>query len=350
MVRTMPSFLLVRFSSLGDVALATAAARLLKERRPGCRVVLATKAAYGPLLAAQPDLDEVWTLGPEGLAGLLRRTRAARFDAVVDLHANTRSRVLAAFSGSAVARWRPEAWNRRLRVLRPSRVRPWPDPVYVRYAAAAARALGEPLGRAPLPRLGVAAEAAEWAEAWLRDRGLRPGQRLLVVAPGAAWPTKRWGLHHLAQCLDLVSEFERVAFLLTGSPSEAPLLDALEGACRKSRPLLRRCEGDTADLSRLAALLARGHAFLGNDSGPMHVAAALGVPVTALFGPTVGAFGFFPAGEGHRVFERDLGCRPCSLHGSRNCPLGHHDCMETLEPFEVAAHLRRVLGLEAPPR
>jgi heptosyltransferase-2 len=79
----------------------------------------------------------------------------------------------------------------------------------------------------------------------------------------------------------------------------------------------------------------------------MHVAEALGVPITALFGPTVRAFGFYPQGDGHRVFEQDLACRPCSVHGSPACPLGHHACMEKTEPFDVSQHLRRQLGLEA---
>jgi heptosyltransferase-2 len=344
----MEKVLFLRFSSLGDVVLATAAARLVRERRPGARVVFATKAAFAPILAAQPDIDEVWTLEPGGLAALAAKIRAAKFDAVVDLHANLRSRVLGLWSGAPLTRWDSRGLNRRLRVWAPSLVRGSPGPVSLRYVRATAKALGVDCdaASAPLPRLGVDPDAAAWAGGWLKSQGLASGTKLLAVAPGAAWATKRWGVDHLAQCLDLVSEFDRVRFLLLGSVREAPLLDAVQAAMRKSRPLALRSERETGDLRRLAALIARSDRFLGNDSGPMHVADALGVPVTALFGPTVEAFGFYPQGPDRKVFERDLACRPCAVHGTPTCPLGHHDCMQTIEPFDVALHLRRALGLE----
>jgi heptosyltransferase-2 len=75
----------------------------------------------------------------------------------------------------------------------------------------------------------------------------------------------------------------------------------------------------------------------------LHLAEALGIPSTALFGPTVRAFGFFPQGPGHRVFERDLDCRPCSVHGTETCPLGHHHCLLQLQPEDINAHLKHVL-------
>ena len=339
--------LLLRFSSLGDVVLATAAARELKRLRPGVRVVFAAKAAFAPILEGQPDIDEVWVLDQGGFLGLLKRVRAERFDLVLDLHSSLRSRALSALSGAPVTRWQSFGLNRRLRVSAPFLSLAEPAPVATRYAQAAARALGEAWAPpAPLPRLEVASEAAAWAGDWLHQQGWVAGQKLLAVAPGAAWATKRWRPEHLAQCLAMVSEFDKVRFVLLGSPKEAALIDEVLGFMKKGRANALRADHATGDLRRLASLIRRCDHFLGHDSGPMHVAEALGVPITALFGPTVRAFGFYPQGEGHTVFERDLACRPCSVHGSERCPLGHHDCMETLEPFEVAQHLRRRLGLE----
>lgn len=349
----MSGFLILRFSSLGDVVLATSAARRIRARRPDARVVLATKAQFAPLFLGHPDIDEVWPLERRGLGPLVDRVRSEGFEAVVDLHANWRSRLVAALSNAPVARWESRGLNRRLRVWAPFLKLEEPPAVAVRYARAADRALNLAKGpasaadlSAALPRLGVDPAALAWAKDWLQAKGLRPGQKLLAVAPGAAWPSKRWGAEHLAQCLDLVAEFDRVLFLLLGSPAESPLMNSVAGYLKKSRACVLRSEQDTGDLRRLAALVSRADAFLGHDSGPMHVAEALGVPVTALFGPTVRGFGFFPQGPGHRVFERDLACRPCSVHGTEACPLGHHDCMQTLEPFDVSLHLRRVLGLE----
>jgi len=324
--------------------LATAAARAVKEQRPQARVILATKAAFAPLLEGQPDLDAVWPLEPEGLGALVRRARAARLDAVADLHSSLRSRVLSALAGAPVTRWESAALNRRLRVRSKGQGLAEPSPVYQRYGRAALKALGLRMDLpVPLPRLAVDPAAAAWAGAWLAGQGWTGAEPLLAVSPGAAWATKRWP--HLAACLKAVAQDGRVRILLLGSPAEGPLLDALsaELASLPLRPL--RADAETGDLRRLAALLARCRHFLGHDSGPMHVAEALGLPLTALFGPTVRAFGFYPQSPGATVFDRDLACRPCHPHGGERCPLGHHDCLAGLAPGPVSAQLRRALGL-----
>lgn len=343
-----PSILIVRFSSLGDVVMATSAARYIRARWPEAKVYFATKPAFAPILEAQPDIDEVWALDKDGLGALARRASAAGVNAYLDLHGSIRSRVLELRLNVPVTkRWVSRGLNRRLRVSMPFLKLFEPEPVLRRYVEAAAAVIGEaPSGDTPLPRLAVAPEAKQWADGWLRQQGWREGQRLLAVAPGAAWATKRWGLEHLAQTLSMVSEFDKVRFVILGSPAEAELCRSLKAAMKKGADNAFVAAEETRDLRRLAALISLSHGFLGHDSGPMHVAEALGVPITAIFGPTVRAFGFYPQGPGHRVFEQDLACRPCSVHGSAACPLGHHACMEKTEPFDVSRHLRQQLGLE----
>jgi heptosyltransferase-2 len=342
------AILIVRFSSLGDVVMATAAARYLRAQRPGARLYFATKSAFAPVLEGQPDLDGVFDLGPEGLGGVVAMARAAKVEAVLDLHANWRSRGLAWRLSLPTVRWRAQGLNRRLRVSLPQLKLAEPLPVIQRYVEAASALLGEPAPKeTPLPRLGIVPEAKAWAEGWLAAQGLKPGQRLLAVAPGAAWATKRWGVDHMAQTLSLVSEFDKVRFVILGSPAENELCQALKNAMKKGSENAFVAAEETRDLRRLAALISLSQGFLGHDSGPMHLAEALGVPITAIFGPTVRAFGFYPQGPGHRVFDQDLDCRPCAVHGSEVCPLGHHKCMEQTEPFDVARYLRQQLGLEA---
>jgi heptosyltransferase-2 len=339
-----PKVLLLRFSSLGDVVLATAAARAVKEQRPAATVFLATKAAFAPLLEGQPDLDEVWPLEPQGIGALVRRARDQRLDAVVDLHSSLRSRAVAALAGAPVTRWESAALNRRLRVRFKARGLAEPAPVHQRYSRAALRALGLRLDLPPpLPRLFVDAASASWAGEWLAGRGWTGEQPLLAVSPGAAWATKRWP--HLAACLRDVARDGQVRLLLLGSRAEGPLLDALSADLGALPLPPLRADAETGDLRRLAALLERCRHFLGHDSGPMHLAEALGLPLTALFGPTVRAFGFYPQSPGAAVFERDLACRPCHPHGGERCPLGHHDCLAGLAPGPVSQRLRLALGL-----
>jgi ADP-heptose:LPS heptosyltransferase len=96
----------------------------------------------------------------------------------------------------------------------------------------------------------------------------------------------------------------------------------------------------------VAAALARCRAVITGDTGLGHLAEAVGVPVLALFGPTVPAFGFAPWRPESRVLERPLACRPCSLHGEKPCRYGHRDCLAGLSPEEVLAALS-ALGADA---
>jgi heptosyltransferase-2 len=105
----------------------------------------------------------------------------------------------------------------------------------------------------------------------------------------------------------------------------------------KEKPL--NWVGETT-LKELIALIGRCQTFLTNDSGPLHIAVATRVPTVAIFGPTTKELGFFPYGSGHIVIEKDLPCRPCSLHGTNKCPLDHFKCMNLITPEEVFEAVR----------
>src|SRR5262249_20750844 len=111
-----------------------------------------------------------------------------------------------------------------------------------------------------------------------------------------------------------------------------------------------RSEWFTEPLERVAALLGACRAAVSCDSGLMHLAAARGLPVVALFGSTAPELGFAPAGDGHAVLCRHERCQPCTLHGRDHCPQRHFRCMRELKPDEVAAALRARLGTPAAPR
>src|SRR5207245_7783151 len=103
-------------------------------------------------------------------------------------------------------------------------------------------------------------------------------------------------------------------------------------------------------LRELIAAVARCNVFLTNDSGPLHIAVATRVPTVAIFGPTTRELGFFPYGSGHRVIERALPCRPCSLHGGAKCPLEHFQCMKLIAPQEVFEAVQALLmRIPSPP-
>ena len=99
------------------------------------------------------------------------------------------------------------------------------------------------------------------------------------------------------------------------------------------------------DLGTLVAVIDRLALLVANDSAPMHVACARGVPVVAVFCATTPALGYGPYGPRATVVEADLACRPCARHGGTRCPRGTDDCMHLVPPAAVLAASRAALGL-----
>jgi heptosyltransferase-2 len=319
--------LLVRFGSLGDVILAGAAGQALARQRPDLDVTFLVKEEYADLVRAQPWARAVWTLGaadqgaPAATPALREKIRAGDFSAVVDLQTSPRSRALLA-GHARVFSWNAERWRRRrwvsLRWTRPHPVRP----AWLRFVDALAP-LGIDAALAEPPRLLAPPEAVAQAHATLAEW---PGGPITFLAPGARWPTKRWPEERFIEVgRRIAAGGGRV--LIGGDASDRTALPALD-RWAQGEPAARWYEGPLTGL--LALVRCAGRAIT-NDTGLMHLAAAAGVRVTAVFGSTHPALGFAPAGDGHHVLCAGLNCQPCTLHGRERCPLGHHDCVRRIE-------------------
>lgn len=282
--------------------------------------------------------------GPWGLLRTARRLRSLRFDAAIAVQRSLRTAVLLAAAGiplrvgfagapGAILYHRriggsgAHARDRLLSLLRGLGVDP-PEPP-------------------PLPRLRVDPRAARSVGEMLAAGGVRAGDRLLVLAPGSAWATKRWPAARFGEVARLLSpECEAVA--IVGGPADAALsaaaVEAL-GSGVDPRPVVVDLCGRT-DTAGLVAAIARASLVVANDSAAGHVAGALGRPVVSIFGPTVPSFGFAPLGPRTRVVEHALECRPCARHGGDACPLRTHACMESIEAAEVATAGRTLLREE----
>ena len=178
--------------------------------------------------------------------------------------------------------------------------------------------------------------------ALLHGAGVLAGERLIALAPGSVWATKRWPSYD-ALARELVARLPDRRVVVIGAIGDAPYAAAIGEAVQRrgGRPVVDA----TGKLSLLgsAALLARCAVLASNDSAPLHLASAMNTPTVALFGPTVPAMGFGPLAERHVVFGRDeLTCRPCSAHGGQTCPLGHWKCMRDVEPGDVAEQVANI--------
>jgi len=338
--------LFIRFSSLGDVLLATPAARGLKEALPGSRITFLTKAMYAPILEENPNIHRIARLedADDGgrLPGLVRLCRGlGRFDAVVDLHGNLRSRVAcASVSAQRVLRYSKGALQRRLWTLgwmRPEASAP-EHHVIRRYMEALV-----PLGVDPeptSPEIHLRPEEEEAAAGLLRKRGLGMSSSYAVLIPGARWPNKRWTIEGFAAAGRWLRDGMGIEPVVAGGAGEKERCDTVAEAIGGGTVCLA---GET-NLRELAALLKGARVAVGNDSGPGHIASAVGTPLVALFGPTSEVFGFRPFGSRSRVVSHDVSCRPCSLHGGESCPRGKRVCLDEIGPDEVIEAMRTVMG------
>ena len=161
-------------------------------------------------------------------------------------------------------------------------------------------------------------------------------EHLIGVNLGTTWETKRWSLENFADVITQIQKRFEARILLTGSTAEIPLGEALAQIAKVEAINLI---GKTT-LMQLGALIESCNLYLTCDSGPMHIAAAVGTPTIALFGPTSPAR-HGPYGENHKIIEKPVECRPCY---KRNCMRKDqpHLCMTEIDPNEVVTQILKM--------
>ena len=182
------------------------------------------------------------------------------------------------------------------------------------------------------------------AAAQARAAALQIPPGAIGLIPGARYATKRWPLERFVEVGRAFRAVVRGPVPVFFGPDEGALL--------ASWRVLWPSDGEwiavREDLATAAAALGMLGGAVSNDTGLAHLAAAMGTPVVVVLGPTVRAFGFTPAGEGHRVIENEgLSCRPCTLHGSEKCPRVHFRCMVDIDTGRVVDAARTATSASA---
>ena len=174
--------------------------------------------------------------------------------------------------------------------------------------------------------------------AWLAVRRQRPQARLVALAPAAAFgPAKEWPAAHYAALIEQLTQRYQAECVLVGSAGERPKCEAVLAASQ-ARALI--AAGET-NVGELVALLSLCDGFVGNDSGAMHVAGALGIPTVGLYGSTDPAR-TSPLGPKTRVLYHPIDCSPCQ---QRTCRFGHYNCLKQIAAEEVVQALDDLGGL-----
>ena len=310
---------------LGDAVMALPAIQAVREAHPGITVDVAARASVAPMFSLSGLADRVLTLKRN--ADDLAAVREGAYDTAILLPNSFNSALLAWRAGIA------ERWGYRGdgRTWLLTKAVPMPLRVHqVDYYRRLVAACGCP-SISDTPRLDASEKARRDGDALLRASGWNGEDRLLAMAPGAAYGTaKRWPVESYSALTDRLAS-EGVRVVLIGSGGDRSAAQALLAASRAAlRPL--DLVGRT-DLVTLAGVLARCERLVTNDSGAMHFAAALGIGVTAMFGPTRERE-TSPRGTGdQQCLIHDVWCRPCML---RECPLVHR-CMTGISVDAVYA-------------
>ena len=331
------NWLVFRLSALGDVLLTTGVLEYLHSEY-NWRFHVLTKDSFAPVFANNPAVELVLQLQEKHLrispmlALFMQLADTYAGWGLLDLHGTLRSRLLGAIWRGPVARYPKQGFARRIFLASGRR---WckklldHTTVAQRYAMAVTKDSID-AGRL-VPRMYLTdderRDARKRLEETFGDAALHAADGLphpvalhpYATHPGKAWPAEHW--HALVTDMDSAG----IPWIALGQG------DAMF-------PGRAEEYSNTTSVREAAALLAECRVLVTGDSGPMHISNAVGTPVVALFGPTTREWGFYPTGEKDRVLELPLDCRPCSLHGKKDCPI-HTKCLADISPETVLAHL-----------
>ena len=338
MTDSVRRLLLIKPSSLGDIVHAMPTLAALREQFPQARVTWLVKRQWAPLVEVIAGVDQVCSVS-EGLRGWLGRVpalRAAGFDLVVDLQGLFRSGAMARLTGCdhrigfANAReGSPMFYTQRVAV--PS----VPMHAVDRYLLVA-EALGATRPTQPRFEFVERSKDRGAVETMLARAGIVAQQPWVAMNVSARWETKRWPAQHFAVVADRLSEAHALPVVLIGGPAERPESLAVTALMRTKAIDLT---GQTP-VGLLPGLLRRASVLVTNDSGPMHIAAAVGTPVVALFGPT-DPVRTGPYGMGHVVLSHAVECRPCFR---RDCTRAVSlECLTAVRPEQVVRAVEQQL-------
>jgi lipopolysaccharide heptosyltransferase II len=338
--------LIAQTSFLGDVVLSTPVCAAVRRRYPDAHITLLVRPEAAGILDGHPHVDAVLTDDKRGqhrgigALRVLRQLRHGRFDVALALHKSFRTAwLLAAARIPRRIGFRQSAgWFLYHRCV---------DREASRHDVE--RNLGivagldiDPNTVITRPFVACSAAAAARFQAVLRTRGIAAGARLIGIAPGSAWATKRWTIDGYAALLAAIQEQLHATPVLLGAAPDVAVAESIQ---RVAGHLGVNLVGQT-DLALLVAAIDACAALVTNDSAPMHIAVARGTPVVAIFGPTVPQQGYGPYTDRAVIVQRDLSCRPCSRHGGAQCPIGTHACMKDVTASAVLAAVEGLLRRE----
>jgi heptosyltransferase-3 len=316
--------LVIKLRAIGDVLLSTPVVQNLHDHFPLAQIDFLTDKFAADVVIGNPWVSNVLTFDRknDSSVGMIRQVREKKYDLIIDLFSNPRSAIITKLSGARFRagfpfRWRKYAYN----IIIPPRAGNIHN---IDFNLDALRRLDIPVHHFQ-PYFPLEGWAKQFAAEWFRGENL-DGKQVVGLNPSGGWYTKRWGLEHYARLGDLIGQRYGASIIVLWGPGEEDDARFIQQRMKIPAHVISK-----TTLSQLGAIIHRCGFIVSNDSGPMHIAASLGIPTLGIFGPT-NPRQQGPYGDNHRwVRNEELDCLECSLTA---CPIGNI-CMTQLEVERV---------------
>lgn len=329
--------LFVRIDRIGDLVLSTPALKNIKRAYPDSRLVVLASPVNHSLLINNPNVDEVIVYDRHdsifNRIRVVRRLRDYEFDLAIDPYGDYElETALIAYVSGAIHRIGYASHGREI-LFNLSAPELEKSPHFVDLTMDVLKPLSsQDVDRTP--EIFLTNVEKTWAEGWLREKGM--GDRPVIgIHPGAYYETQKWPLESFAVVANQLREGYTLDLVVFGGPDDASLVDGLRSMVSEDLAVFTE-----PDLRRFGALLSCCGIFICNNSGPLHMAAALGTATISFMGPTIKER-WMPLGDIHTVLRMDdLPCIGCNVG---YCRIKTHDCMGLITPAMVMDAVKRVL-------
>jgi heptosyltransferase-2 len=321
------NILVIRFSSLGDILLTTPFLRVLRNKYPNSNIDYLVKNNFLDAIKLNPNINSIFSWQSDSeLKNKVQKLKKNNYDLVIDLQNNLRSKkVVKILNTNSVSYKKP---NIKKFLLVHTKIN------YLKDRRSIPQRFVDVVPNLKLDKKGL--------ELFLPDKNINNksfSNKTIGFAPGAFHYTKMWPIEYFVELGNKLVE-DGYSVLIFGGKSDQKLCRELQTKIKNSLDL-----STDNNLFETATNMVRCKLIVCNDSGLMHTATAVGVPVISIFGSTVQEFGFAPFGVRSLVIENtDLSCRPCSHIGKAKCKKKHFKCMNDLKPSLVYSQLKKFEG------
>ncbi len=319
--RDYKRILVIRTDRIGDVLLSTPVIRELRANYPNAFIGVMVSPYCRDILDGNPDVDEVIVYDKEikhkslvGNLRFVRKLRKYKFDLAIILHPTNRVHLLSYLAGIP----QRAGFDRKMGFLLNRRIphtKERGEKHESEYGLDLLKSLNMSVG-SPVLFMPLKKESEEWVKEYFKVNGIKQDDKLLAINPGSSCPSKIWPLENFSKIADLLSEEYGFRVIITGGAKELPLAEKVASGMRSKALVLA---GKTS-VSQLASIIKRCTIFISNDSGPVHIACALRIPVISIFGrkqPGLSPKRWGPLAANSRILHKDAGCVECFAHKCR---------------------------------